>query len=68
MTVLLFYVAAAVAIVATLLTITRTNIAHALLYLVVSLLSIAVIFYMIGAPLAGALEVIVYAGAIMVSS
>jgi len=66
MTVLLFYVAAAVAIVATLLTITRTNIAHALLYLVVSLLSIAVIFYMIGAPLAGALEVIVYAGAIMV--
>ena len=66
MTTLLFYTAALIAVIATLLTITRTNIAHALLYLVVSLLSIAVIFYIIGAPLAGALEVIVYAGAIMV--
>jgi NADH-quinone oxidoreductase subunit J len=66
MTIILFYVAASIAIIATLLTITRTNIAHALLYLVVSLLAIAVIFYIIGAPLAGALEVIVYAGAIMV--
>ncbi len=66
MTLLLFYTAALIAVLATVLTITRTNIAHALLYLVVSLLSIAVIFYIIGAPLAGALEVIVYAGAIMV--
>lgn len=66
MTTLLFYLAATIAIVATVLTISGTNIAHALLYLVVSLLAIAVIFYIIGAPLAGALEVIVYAGAIMV--
>lgn len=62
----LFYIAGAIAVVATILCITRTNAAHALLYLVVSLLAIAVIFYMLGAPLAGALEVIVYAGAIMV--
>jgi len=62
----LFYLAAFIAVAATLLTITRSNAAHALLYLVVSLLAIAVIFYMLGAPLAGALEVIVYAGAIMV--
>ncbi len=62
----LFYIAAVIAIAATLLCITRTNAAHALLYLVVSLLAIAVIFYMLGAPLAGALEVIIYAGAIMV--
>ncbi|TQV71181.1 NADH-quinone oxidoreductase subunit J [Exilibacterium tricleocarpae] len=66
MTATLFYIAAAVAVISTVLAITRTNAAHALLYLVVSLLSVAVIFYLIGAPLAGALEVIVYAGAIMV--
>ena len=31
-----------------------------------SLLAIAVIFYLLGAPFAGALEVVIYAGAIMV--
>lgn len=61
-----FYVAGAVAILATLLTITRTNAVHALLYLVVSLLAVAVTFFMLGAPFAAALEVIVYAGAIVV--
>ena len=39
---------------------------HALLYLVVSLLAVAVIFFLLGAPFAAALEVIIYAGAIMV--
>ena len=39
---------------------------HALLYMVVSLLAVAVVFYVLGAPFAAALEVIVYAGAIMV--
>ena len=39
---------------------------HALLYLVVSLLAVAVVFYTMGAPLVAALEVIIYAGAIMV--
>jgi NADH-quinone oxidoreductase subunit J len=62
----LFYVSAAVAVVATLLVITRSNAVHALLYLVVSLLAVAVVFYALGAPFAAALEVIVYAGAIMV--
>jgi len=63
---ILFYIAAAIAIISTLMTITRLNAVHALLYLVVSLLSVAVIFYLLGAPFAAALEVIVYAGAIMV--
>lgn len=66
MTATLFYISAVVAVISTVLAITRSNAAHALLNLVVSLLSVAVIFYLIGAPLAGALEVIVYAGAIMV--
>ena len=61
-----FYIAAAVAVTATLLVITRTNAVHALLYLIVSLLSAALVFYTLGAPFVAALEVIVYAGAIMV--
>ena len=54
------------AIISTVLTITRLNAVHALLYLVVSLLAVAVAFYTMGAPLVAALEVIIYAGAIMV--
>jgi NADH-quinone oxidoreductase subunit J len=61
-----FYLAAIVAIVSTVLTTTRLNAVHALLYLIVSLLAVAVVFYTMGAPLVAALEVIVYAGAIMV--
>lgn len=61
-----FYIAAAVAVLATLGVITGRNAVHALLYLVLSLLAVAAIFFMVGAPFAGVLEVIVYAGAIMV--
>ena len=39
---------------------------HALLYLIVSLLAVAVVFFLLGAPFVAALEVIIYAGAIMV--
>lgn len=63
---LAFYVAALGAVVATVLAVTNTNPVHALLYLIVSLLSVAMVFFAIGAPFAGVLEVIVYAGAIMV--
>ena len=61
-----FYIAAVIAVIATALTITRRNAVHALLYLVLSLLAVAVVFYTIGAPFIAALEVIIYAGAIMV--
>ncbi|MES1924723.1 NADH-quinone oxidoreductase subunit J [Salinisphaera sp. T31B1] len=61
-----FYIAAFVAVVATLRVITCSHPVHALLYLIVSLLSVAVVFYALGAPFAATLEVIVYAGAIMV--
>ncbi|MCY3688369.1 MAG: NADH-quinone oxidoreductase subunit J [Gammaproteobacteria bacterium] len=63
---LLFYLAAAVAVIATIGVIVQTNIVHALIYLILSLLAVAVIFYVLGAPLAAMLEAIVYAGAIMV--
>lgn len=62
----LFYLAAAVALVSTYMVITRLNAVHALLYMVLSLLSVALIFFLLGAPFIAALEVIVYAGAIMV--
>lgn len=61
-----FYVAAAVAILSTVLAITRLVAVHALLYLIVSFLALAVVFYTMGAPLLAALEVIIYAGAIVV--
>jgi NADH-quinone oxidoreductase subunit J len=61
----LFWIAAVVAVLSTLMVVTRTNLVHALLYLVVSLFAVAVVFYTLGAPFVAALEVIVYAGAIM---
>jgi NADH-quinone oxidoreductase subunit J len=60
------YLEAAVAVIATLLAITNYNPMRALLYLIVSLLAVAMVFFSLGAPFAGVLEVIVYAGAIMV--
>ncbi|MFH1144544.1 MAG: NADH-quinone oxidoreductase subunit J [Candidatus Eisenbacteria bacterium] len=61
-----FYVAALVALVSTALVVTRRSAAHAALYLIVSFLAVAMIFYLAGAPFIAALEVIIYAGAIMV--
>ena len=62
----LFYTGAGIAIVATALAISRANVVHALLYLITSLLAVAVVMYSLGAPFVAALEVMVYAGAIMV--
>ena len=61
-----FYSLAAVAIFASLRVVTQANPVHAILSMIVSLLAIAGIFFVIGAPFAGALEIVVYAGAIMV--
>ncbi len=66
MEVVLFYIAASVSVVSTILVISRSNASHALVYLIVSLLAVAVVFYLMGAPFAAALEVVIYAGAIMV--
>lgn len=61
-----FYLASFVAIFATIRVITNSSPVHALLYMVISLLAVAMIFFSLGAPFAGALEIIVYAGAIMI--
>jgi len=63
---LAFYIAGGVAVLSTILMLTRPHVVHALLYLIVSLLGVAVLFYVLGASFVAALEVIVYAGAIMV--
>lgn len=61
-----FYIAAGVAIASTIMAISGRNAIHSLLYLILSLLSISIIFYLLNAPFIAALEIIVYAGAIMV--
>ena len=62
----LFYVLSAVMIITTLLAIMQRNAVHAVLYVVNSFFALALMFYLLGAPLVAAYEVIVYAGAIMV--
>jgi NADH-quinone oxidoreductase subunit J len=62
----IFYVLAAVILVATGLAITRRNLVHAIVYLIISFFGSAMLYYLFGAPLLAALEIIIYAGAIMV--
>jgi len=61
-----FYLASIIAIAATARVIMGTHAVHALLHLVISLLAVAAMFLILGAPFAAALEVIIYAGAVMV--
>lgn len=63
---IVFYILTAITILATALAITRRNAVHAVIYLVISFFSTALIFYLLGAPFLALLEVIIYAGAIMV--
>jgi len=66
MTAILFYILGFIMLAATLLCITRRNPVHAVIYLVVGFFALALMFYLLGAPLVAAWEIIVYAGAIMV--
>ncbi len=63
---IIFYISAIIAIFTTLRVVTHSNAVHALIYMIVSLLSVAVIFFILGAPFIAALEIIIYAGAIIV--
>ncbi len=62
----LFYILSALILATTGLAITRRNLVHAVVYLVASFFGSAMLFYLLGAPFLAALEIIVYAGAIMV--
>ncbi len=61
-----FYTLSAVTLLSAVLAITRRAAMHGLLFLVVSFLALAVLIATLGAPFSAALEVIVYAGAILV--
>jgi NADH-quinone oxidoreductase subunit J len=63
---ILFYLLAALIVSSTGIAVTRRNLAHAVVYLVISFFGTAMLFYLLGAPLLAALEVIIYAGAIMI--
>jgi NADH-quinone oxidoreductase subunit J len=63
---IIFYVLALLILIATGLAVTRRHMVHAVLYLVLSFFGSALLFYLLGAPFLAVLEVIVYAGAIMV--
>ena len=62
----LFYILAIVTVIATILAITEKHPVHAIVYLVTSFFALAVIFYLLAAPLIAVFEVIIYAGAVMV--
>ena len=63
---ILFYLLAILLLVSTALAISRTRLVHAIVYLILSFFATALLFYLLGAPFLAALEVIIYAGAIMV--
>jgi NADH-quinone oxidoreductase subunit J len=63
---IIFYGLGIIILAATALAITRRNPMHAIIYLVVSFFGMAPLFYLLGAPLLALLEIIIYAGAIMV--
>jgi NADH-quinone oxidoreductase subunit J len=63
---LCFYLSAAVILAATVLAITRRHPVHAVVYLSLSFLGSSLLFYLLGAPFLAALEILIYAGAIMV--
>jgi NADH-quinone oxidoreductase subunit J len=62
----IFYVIGIVILIATALAITRRHIVHAVIYLAISFLGTALLFYLLGAPFLAVLEVIIFAGAIVV--
>jgi len=63
---ILFYILATATLIGTLCAITARQAVRAIVYLVTSFFALALIFYLLGAPLVAAFEVIIYAGAIMV--
>ncbi|MEI6804907.1 MAG: NADH-quinone oxidoreductase subunit J [Myxococcaceae bacterium] len=62
----LFYVTSSIAIFSTFMAMISRHAIHALLYFILSALALSLAIYDMGAPFAAVLEVIIYAGAIMV--
>ena len=63
---IIFYLLAILILATTGLAITRRDMVHAVVFLIFSFFGSAMLFYLFGAPFLAVLEVIIYAGAIMV--
>jgi NADH-quinone oxidoreductase subunit J len=66
LTQLVFYLFAGVAVASSLLMVTRKNPVYCAMYLVLTLFSLAAIFVLLNAHFLAALQVVIYAGAILV--
>ena len=66
MTDVIFFILAAIAIASALMVVTRKNAVSAAIYLIITMCAIAGLFVQLGSIFIAALQVIVYAGAIMV--
>ena len=64
--IILFYVISVLLVLSSLMVVFLRNVVHCALALVAALFLIAVLFVMLHAPMLGVLQVLVYAGAIMV--
>lgn len=62
----LFYIAFVISVSSTGMVVTSRNPVHAAIYLILSLFGVSIVFYCLGAPFLAFLEIIIYAGAIMV--
>jgi NADH-quinone oxidoreductase subunit J len=62
----IFYLLALLILAATGLAVTRKNPVHAVVSLIFSFFGSAMLFFLLGAPFLAALEIIIYAGAIMI--
>ena len=62
----IFYLLAGIVLVSTAVAITRRDAIHAVVYLMISFIATGMIFYLLGAPFLALLEILIYAGAIMV--
>ena len=62
----IFYLLGFILVASTALAITRRQAIHAVVYLIISFVATGMIFYLLGAPFLALLEIIIYAGAIMV--
>jgi len=63
---IIFYVLAVIILVSTVLAIIQRFLINAVVYLILSFFATGLLFYLLGAPFLAVLEVIIYAGAIMV--
>jgi NADH-quinone oxidoreductase subunit J len=63
---ILFFIVAGLLVLSSLLVIFQRNVVHCAIALVAALFLVAILFLMLNAPMVGVLQILVYAGAIMV--